>query len=133
MYHNLVNLVITMHCWKANLKSNDTTCWRVSLVEYLESRAHFLTSFLINFFSSSHRPFAIQELLKFLSLTRNPQIKHITQQQKTSHGSTCIFLEPQLQFLIVGPAPLHPNFFFNLEFLSLSGPEQNSKHQKGSG
>ena len=36
---------ITMHCWKAILKSQET----VSLVEDFESRAHLLTSFLINF------------------------------------------------------------------------------------
>jgi hypothetical protein len=36
-----------------------------------------------------------------------------------------------VQFWIVGLAPFHHNFLFNLDFLSFSGPEQNSKHQKG--
>ena len=44
--------LITMHCWKAILKSKETVCWSVSLVEDLESRAHLLPSFLINFKSS---------------------------------------------------------------------------------
>ena len=123
-----------MHCWKAILKSMETVCWSVSLVEDLEIRAHILTSFLNNFFSSSHmlgRLVAILEiLLKSLSLTPKPKIKHIPQQQKNSHCLICIFFEPWLHFWIVGLAPLHPNFLFNLDFLSFSCPEQNSKHQK---
>ena len=104
----------TMHCWKTILKSKETVCWSVSLFEDLESSAHLLTSFQINFFSFSHmlgRPI-LEILFKSLFLTPKPQIKHITQQQKTSHGSICIFLEPWLQFCcpcsLTSQLPLQP-------------------------
>ena len=50
----------------------------------------------------------------FTFFTSWPQIKHILHQHKTIHGFICIFLEPWLQFGIVG----HLNFLFSLEFLS---------------
>jgi hypothetical protein len=43
------------------------------------------------------------------------------QQQKTIHGSICIFLEPWLQFWIVGLAP------FILNFLSFSASQVLNK------
>ena len=121
----------TMHCWKAILKSKETVCWSVSLVEDLESRAHPLTSFLINFFSSHllGRSFAILEIpFKPLSRTPKPQIKHITKQQKTIHGyHLSIFWSHGYNsgYLALFPST---SLYCYLQLLSSSAPAQFSKH-----
>ena len=84
----IIHFLSTMHSWKAILKSKETVCCSFSWFKDLEIRAHLLT-----IFHMLGRPI-LEILFKSLFLTSKPQIKHITQQQKTSHGSICIFLEP---------------------------------------
>ena len=71
--------------------------------------------------------FKYKEFLFFWSFTPWPQIKHLTQQQKTINGFICIFLDPWLQFAMVSLAPIHPNFLFSLDFLSSLASQVRNK------